>query len=56
MITYFSLLAFSVLGVGACPAGWVGTEGGSYCYLVSRDPMNWFAAQEVKVQVSLSPS
>ena len=56
MITYFSLLAFSVLGVGACPAGWVGTEGGPYCYLVSRDPMNWFAAQEVKALVSVSPS
>ena len=54
MITYFSLLAFSVLSVGACPAGWIGTEGGPYCYLVSRDPMNWFAAQEVKARLPQS--
>ena len=49
MITYF-FLAISVLSsVGACPAGWMGTEGGDYCYLVSNDPMNWYAAKQVNI-------
>ena len=43
------LLVFSVLSVGACPAGWMGTEGGDYCYLVSRVPMNWYASQQVNM-------
>ena len=48
MITYFSFLAITVLSsVGACPAGWMGTEGGDYCYLVSRVPLNWYAAKQV---------
>ena len=52
MITYLSFLALSVLsGVGACPAGWLG-DGGVYCYLVSNDHMNWFAAQQVNSSVS----
>ena len=48
MIAYFSFLVFSVLSVGACPAGWIGTDGGDYCYLVSKDHMSWYAAQQVK--------
>merc|ERR1711874_63042 len=40
------LALFSVLAAEGCPAGWMGTDGGDFCYLVSRDTMNWYSAQE----------
>ena len=48
---YFCFLValFSVL-TEACPAGWEGTDGGDFCYLVSGDSMNWYSAQEVNIQ------
>ena len=53
MILYLCVLAlFSVLGTEACPAGWLGTDGGDFCYLVSQDPMSWFSAQQVREFVS----
>ena len=48
MRVYFSLLFFSVVSLEACPAGWTNTAG-DYCYLVSSLPMDWRAAQEVKL-------
>ena len=50
MIFYFSLLVFSVLCVEACPAGWNGTEGGDFCYLVSDETVNWYSAEEVNTK------
>ena len=35
-----------------CPADWMGTDGGDFCYLVSRGPMNWFSAQEVNISLA----
>ena len=49
---YFCVLAafFSILSAdAACPEGWIGTDGGDFCYLVSGDPMNWYSAQEVNI-------
>ena len=53
MISNFCILAlFSVLAAEACPAGWMGTEGGDFCYLVSRGRMNWYSAQEVNISLA----
>ena len=39
-------------GDSGCPAGWMGTEGGDFCYLVSRGRMNWYSAQEVNISLA----
>ena len=43
---YFILVIFLSGFVTTCPVGWI-DAGGSYCYHVSEEHMNWGEAQEV---------